>query len=77
MTTPTATLSVTNRYRLKDLDWQESEIVPPGKVMFCKGRKVMGYAKVQELGRFSAIPTGADVACVAAADFEDVKRWLG
>jgi hypothetical protein len=77
MTAPTVTLSVTDRCRLKDLEWQQSQIVQPGKVMFCKGRKVMGYTKVTDLARLSAIPTGADVACVSAADFEDVRRWLG
>jgi len=77
MTAPTVTLSVTDRYRLKDLDWQESQIVQAGKVMFCRGRQVLGYAKVADLGRVSALPTGADTACVSAADYDDVRRWIG
>ncbi len=74
---PPGTLGVTDRYRLKELTLQQAGTVPAGRVMWCRGRKVLGYNDVSQLGNIFAIPKGADTICVSAADFADVKEWLG
>jgi hypothetical protein len=74
---PAGTLSVTDRYRLKELELQMTGTVPPGRVMWCRGRQVLGYNDVSQLGNVFAIPKGADTLCVSGADFDDVKAWLG
>ena len=40
MTAPTVALTITQRYRLKDLKWEVSAAVPAGRVMLCKGLKI-------------------------------------
>jgi hypothetical protein len=77
MTAPATALSVTQRHRLLDLKWEKSQAVPPGRVMLCRGRKVLGYCGVLDLPRVHLIAAKADTVCLAAADFDDVKGWLG
>ena len=78
MTAPTAQLTVTQRQRLKDLTWEKSNAVPPGRAMLCKGRKVVGYCNVTDLANSTvAIAAQANTVCLSAADYSDVKRWLG
>lgn len=74
---PAAAISVTDRYRLKELILQQAGTVTPGRVMFCRDRKVLGYADVNDLANVFKIPKGANTVCVSVADFEDVKGWLG
>jgi len=69
-------LSVTDRYKLKELDWQQSQVVQPGRVMWCRGRKVLGYSDVKDLHRVMLIPSKADTACLSRADYADVMVWL-
>lgn len=76
MTAPTATLSVTARHRLKDLTIERSQAVPPGRVMLCKGRKVVGYCDVGELVHTTLIAAKANTICLSAADYDDVQEWL-
>lgn len=47
MSAPTTKLTVTQRYALKDLAWEKSQAVTPGRVMLCKGRKVVGYMLIR------------------------------
>jgi hypothetical protein len=75
MSAPAVQLTVTQRYRLKDLAWQRSGVVPPGRAMLCKGRRVVGFCSVSELVA-RRIDVLADTVCLSAADFADVKRWL-
>jgi hypothetical protein len=77
MTAPTATLTITQRHRLKDLKWEESMAVPPGRVMLCKGRRVVGYCNVADLGNSLSIAERANTVCLSPADAKDVKAWLG
>ncbi len=70
-------ISITGRYRLKELTLERSQAVTPGRVMWCQGRKVMGYGDVADLANVLKIPKGANTVCVSAADFEDIKGWLG
>jgi hypothetical protein len=48
-----------------------------GRVIFCKGRSVLGYGDVEKLGDFLAIPKQADTVCVAHDDWSDLKNWMG
>jgi hypothetical protein len=70
-------ISVTDRYRLKELDLSLSATVPAGRVMFCRGRKVLGYGDVAEIANVLKIPRGADTICLAETDYHRVKAWLG
>lgn len=74
---PARAISVTDRTRLKELILQPTGTVPAGRVMWCRGRKVLGYAGVDDLANVFAIPKGTDTICVSQADFADVREWLG
>lgn len=45
--------------------------------MWCQGRKILGYATIAELPRVMKIPRGTDTLALSAADYDDVRRWLG
>jgi hypothetical protein len=74
---PAAALSITDRYRLKELTLTLSMAVPAGRVMFCQGRKILTYADVIDLAQIFSIPRGATEICVSAADYADIKNWIG
>jgi hypothetical protein len=74
---PAASLSITDRYRLKELTLTKSMAVPAGRVMFCRGRKILNYADVAYLANIFKIPKGATEICVSAADYADIKDWIG
>jgi hypothetical protein len=74
---PDVALSITDRYRLKELTLEQSGTVPAGRVMWCRDRKVLGFGNVSDLPRIFGIPKGANRICLSAADFADVKEWLG
>lgn len=76
MTAPTGTLTVTQRYLLKDLQWEKSQAVTPGRVMLCKGRRVVGYCDVAELGHAKMIAERCNTVCLSVADFDEVQAWL-
>jgi hypothetical protein len=65
-----------DRTVFKELELQQTGTVPAGRVMFCRGRKVLGYADVATLGNIFMIPKGADILCVALEDADDFKEWL-
>lgn len=65
-----------DRQRWRELELQRTGTVTPGRVMFCRGRKVLGYADVATLGNIFMIPKGADTLCVALEDADDIKEWL-
>lgn len=71
-----APIGVTDRYRFRELALQPAGAVPPGRVMWCRGRKVLGYADIAELVNVFVIPRGADTMCVSAADHGDLREWL-
>lgn len=77
MTAPTIKLSVTERERLKSLRWEERLVVIPGRVMLCRGRRIVGYCSVAELVRTTVIAAQADTVCLSTADFADVQQWIG
>jgi hypothetical protein len=66
-----------DRTVFKALELLQLGTVPAGRVMWCRGRKVLGYADVAGLGNIFEIPKGADTMCVSAADITEVKEWLG
>jgi hypothetical protein len=77
MTAPAVKLSATTRYALKELKLERSGTTPAGRVMYCQGRKVLAFGDVEELHRARFIAPRADTLCVAAADYDDVKAWIG
>jgi len=66
-----------DQMRLRQLKLEQSQVPTPGRLMFCRGRHVVGYGDIDKLGSFRSIPDRADTICVSAADFEDVKGWIG
>lgn len=73
---PAAVLSVTDRYRLKEMTLERSGAMPPGRVMWCNGRKVLGYGNVADLPKVFEIPRGANTLCLSMEDYDDVREWL-
>jgi hypothetical protein len=51
--------------------------VPAGRVMFCRGRKILNYADVAVLAKIFQIPKGTTEICVSGADYADIKEWIG
>jgi hypothetical protein len=76
MTAPTAALTITQRHKLLDLTWEKSDAVTPGRVMLCKGRRVVGFADVADLANPSAIAARCTTLVISRADFDDLKAWL-
>ena len=74
---PAGTPSVTIRYKLKEFGLTRLGTVPAGRVMFCQNRKVLGYGDVANLARIFDIPRGTTEICLSAADYDDVKGWIG
>lgn len=68
-------LGVTDRYTFKALELQQSQVLHPGLVWFCRGRTVISKAALRSLNVF-AIPRTATAMCVATDDYEAVKEWL-
>jgi len=77
MSAPGIKLSVTQRYALKDMTLEKSQAIPAGRVMFCKGRKILAFGDVTDLIRARFIAPRADTLCLSAADYDDVKAWIG
>jgi hypothetical protein len=74
---PVTTLTVTDRYKLKEFALKQLMTVPAGRVMYCRGRKILGYADVADLAQIFGIPRGTTEICVSSADFADIKEWIG
>lgn len=76
MTAPAIKLTVTQRERLRSLTFEARAVVTPGRVMLCKGRRIVGYCDVDELANTKAIEAQTTVICLSPADYDDVQRWL-
>jgi hypothetical protein len=76
MTAPNIKLTLTQRERFKLLAFEESQTVTPGRVMLCKGRRIVGYCNIDDLANTRTIEAKATTVCLSPADFADVKRWL-
>jgi hypothetical protein len=74
---PATTLTVTDRYKLKEFALRQLMTVPAGRVMFCRGRKILGYADVTDLAKIFGIPRGTTEICVSSADYADIREWIG
>ena len=74
---PATPFAKADQARMRDLKFEQSQIPAPGRVMFCRGRRVLGHGDLGKLGDFLYVPKQADTVCVSAADFDDVKEWLG
>lgn len=65
-----ASMSVTDFYRLTALRLERSQVVPAGRVIWCRGRKLLGYGQLSNL---SVIPKEADTVCLSSADYDAVR----
>lgn len=74
---PAVPFTKADQMRLRQLKLAQSEVPGPGRLMFCRGRKILGYGDVSKLGDYRYIPDRADAVCLSAADYSDVKEWLG
>lgn len=74
---PSVPFAKADQQRLRELKIHQSQIPPAGRVMFCRGREILGHGDVSKLGDFLYIPKRADTVCISAADFPDVREWLG
>lgn len=74
--TPAVPFAKADQTRLRQLKLEQSNVPAPGRLMFCQGRKILGYGEVSKLGDFRYIPSRADTLCLSAADFEDIMRWI-
>lgn len=61
----------------RSLKLEQSNVPGRGRVMFCRGRTILGYGDVSKLGDFLYIPKRTDTVCVSNADWPDVKGWMG
>ena len=74
---PAVPFTKADQTRLRQLKLEQSQVPGPGRVMFCRGRSILGYGDVSKLGDFLYIPKYADTICLSQADFDDVRGWLG
>lgn len=77
MTAPATPFTKADQTQLRSLKFEQSAMPPAGRVMFWRGRKLLGYGEVSKLGDFMAIPKNADTVSVSAVDYPDVREWLG
>lgn len=66
-------LTVTERYRLRDLKITQSTIVPKGKVIWWQGRKRLS---IDTFDRIKFIPSGADGVQVSVEDHAELHAEL-
>lgn len=74
---PAVAFAKADQTLLRQLKFERSAVPEPGRVLFCRGRRILGYGDVSKLGDFLYIPKYADTVCVSAADYPDVREWLG
>lgn len=74
---PATPFAKADQLRMRTLTFEQSQVPPPGRAMFCRGRRILGHGDVGKLGEFLYIPKDADTVCLSAADYNDVKEWLG
>lgn len=74
---PAIPFAKADQTRFRSLQLHQSQVPVPGRVMFCRGRAVLGYGDVEKLGDFLYIPKYTDTVCVSAADWPDIKGWMG
>lgn len=75
MTAPAITLTITQRERIKTLAIEERQVVTPGRVMLMKGRKIVGFLDLDQLGQYG-LEHRCNAIGLSPADYGDVKQWL-
>jgi hypothetical protein len=73
---PALAFAKADQQRLRQLKLEQSQVPAPGRVIFCRGRAVLGYGDVSKLGEFLYIPKHADTICLSSADLDDVRGWI-
>lgn len=75
MTPTTAFSKVPDQLRIRLLKLERSAMPQPGRVMFWRGRHIIGHGDVAKLGETRAIPKDADTISASDADYDDLKAW--
>jgi hypothetical protein len=73
---PAAPFTKADQTRIRSLKLEKSFIPPPGRAMFCQGRKVLGHGDVSKLGDFLYIPKQTTEIRLSPADYDDVMGWI-
>jgi hypothetical protein len=73
---PAAAFTTADQTRLRQMKLENNPMPGAGRVMFCQGRKILGFGEVSKLADFLYIPKNADTLCLSPADFEDVRGWI-
>jgi hypothetical protein len=60
-------LSVTDRYRILDLNPMPSQVCEPNKVMRLSGRKIIGYSTIDKIASVPRNATGVMLPAAACA----------
>ena len=63
-------------FKVKVLALGDPAQLPPGRVMLCKGRRIVGYCNVEELAQAKTIAARASNVCVSPLDWPDLEAWL-
>lgn len=68
-------LSTTNRYALKALKLEASQVLHEGMAWLCQGKAIV---RTMPLSRVTfPLPKGVNTLCVSASDLETVRTWIG
>lgn len=66
---PGLRMSGTDRYRLRDLNPVASQVVPNGRLMWTRGRKIIGYGTIDNI---AVIPKEATGVMVSIEDHRQI-----
>lgn len=73
---PATPFAKADQMRIRTLAFEQSQIPPAGRVMFCRGRRILGHGDVAKLGQLRYIPDEADTIRISVADYPDVQQWV-
>lgn len=66
-------LTITDRYRLRELKITPSAMLPKGKVIWWQGRKRLQFGTLDQV---AIVPSGADGLSVSAEDHAELQAAL-
>lgn len=69
----TLQISVTTRANIRKLKLEAAGVLPPGAVMWCRGRKLIRIGKLRNL---ELAPESADTLCVSPDDLKSVQEAI-
>lgn len=67
------TVSLRHRLLAAGIEILPAQVVQPGRVMWCRGRKTIGFCNLADLKGFVRFPSDADTACLSPIDYERIS----